>query len=37
MTLSKSHNARDKLKIKLAVVKLFALVREVDTLIRVCR
>ncbi|XP_015748511.1 PREDICTED: dynein light chain 1, axonemal-like [Acropora digitifera] len=29
VTLSKSHNARDKLKIKLAV-KLFALVREVD-------
>lgn len=37
VTFSKSHNARDKLKTKLAFIKLFALVREVDTLIRLCR
>ena len=37
VTFSKSHNARDKLKTKLAFIKLFAHVREVDTLIRVFR
>ena len=37
VTFSKSHNVRDKLKTKLAFIKLFALVREVDTLIRVFR